>query len=142
WERSVAGLALDALRNPTATGADEPTKAGIQISPGEVLGLIQDAKLFLEADKLDQAEGLLDEILKVKPGNQEANKYWNLLQEKRKGGDAQASPKSEITNTPLSQFTAIKRTNRDESARSPLQENVPTTARSANSKPALADNTT
>src|SRR5207237_1867154 len=102
--RSVAGLALDAIRNPTATTAGEPTKVAIQISPGEVVGLIQDAKLFLEADKLDQAEGLLDEILKIEPGNQEANKYWNLLQEKRKSRDAQASTKRRITNTPLSQL--------------------------------------
>ncbi len=98
WAGSVAGLAIDAVRNakdPDTTW-DEPLKSVDHVPPQAVPGLIEDARLFLEPDKLDQAEGLLDEVLKTEPWNQEG--YWEVIQERKK---------NESRDTRLSRFRAI-----------------------------------
>jgi len=106
WKQSVAGVALDALGTAIEPPAAEPAKLQI-IARDAIPDLVRNAKTFLDADKLDQAEALLDEILSEEPTNQVAMGYWNLVQEKRKAKAREVAAVNRPTNWPLSQFEAI-----------------------------------
>jgi len=81
WQGSIGGLAFDALRSgkKDSEPPDVPLTSRGQFSRAAVPGLIQDAKLFLDMGKLDEAEALLDEVLKVQSANQTAIDYWNVI---------------------------------------------------------------
>jgi len=106
WKQSVAGIALDALGTAIEPPAAEPVKLQI-IARDAIPDLVRHAKSFLDVDKLDQAEALLDEILSEEPTNQVAMGYWNLVQEKRKAKAHEIAAVNRPTNWPLSQFQAI-----------------------------------
>jgi beta-lactamase regulating signal transducer with metallopeptidase domain len=64
WRNSIAARAYAAVAEATTLSAEEDTH--------RISGLLGDAKIFYHAGKLDHAEGLCEEVLKIDPANSEA----------------------------------------------------------------------
>jgi len=143
WKQSVAGVAFDALGTAIEAPAAEPAKLQI-IARDAVPDLLRDAKSFLDTDKLDHAEALLDEILREEPANQVAIGYWNLVQEKREAKSNEIATINRLTNWPLSQFQAILPTNHNQVGANPSDPKSQGTDRGSDralSKTSQADTT-
>jgi len=103
WRDSVASLALSALLEDgeeREAAAEEPSRssgAANQVSTNSITTLIQDAGLFYEQGKLDQAEALLDQVLKSEPDHPAALHYLKLIQEKKQ---LESLPKQERAAKP------------------------------------------
>jgi beta-lactamase regulating signal transducer with metallopeptidase domain len=76
WQNSVAGRAFAAL-SAAAANADAE----------RIPGLLGDAKIFFDAGKLDHAEGLCEEVLKLDPANSEALQMIDAMAKARKASE-------------------------------------------------------
>jgi beta-lactamase regulating signal transducer with metallopeptidase domain len=72
WRDSVAARAIASVSQLVGNDSDS-----------RVAALIGDAKIFFEKGKLEHAEALIDEALKIDPANKEALDCLNLVQEAR-----------------------------------------------------------
>lgn len=86
WKDSVAGHALSAL-----VSHDE-SRESVQADSDRVAALIGDGKIFFEAGKLDHAEGLFEEALKLDPANKEALRWLDEIAAARRAAQVNDPP--------------------------------------------------